>query len=82
MVSCGLMSVGEWVTVNAEFGARRPARESREASTALGRRFLQLAAAMSKLPVLEAACKKAGSEIHLAASFAFVAGALGRPRSP
>jgi len=65
------------IDITAHLGARKPARETREASAALGRRFLYLAAAMSKLPLLEQACAKSDSETHLAAVFGFVAGALG-----
>ena len=75
--SCGLTCVRDWLDLNAQLGARKPARESREASAALGRRFLHLAASISKLPLLEEACEKIESEIHLPASFGFVAGALG-----
>lgn len=77
--SCRLTSIPEWLALNAELGARKPARESREASAAMGRRFLHLAASMSKLPLLEEASDHAAAdpEIHLAPSFGFVAGALG-----
>jgi urease accessory protein len=74
--SCRLTSIPAWMELNAELGARKPARESREASVALGRRFLHLAAAMSNIPLLEEACA-AGVELHLAASFGLTAGALG-----
>jgi urease accessory protein len=78
--SCSISNVEEWMALNAQLGARKPARESREASAALGRRFLHLASVMSKLPLLEEACA-AVSEVHMAASFGFVAGALGvRPK--
>ena len=63
--------------ITPQLGARKPARESREGSAALGRRFLQLAAAMSKLPLLEEECARLESDTHLASVFGFVAGALG-----
>jgi urease accessory protein len=61
-------SADEWLALNHEFGSRKPARESRDASAAMGRRFLQLAARM-RLDV--------PSEGHLAPSFGYVAGMLG-----
>ena len=44
--SCGA-SLHEWLALNAELGARKLARESRDGSAAMGRRFLRLAANMS-----------------------------------
>src|ERR1700722_15647000 len=44
--SCGAScqaSLDEWLILNAELGARKVARESRDASAAMGRRFLRLA---------------------------------------
>ncbi|HTC87361.1 MAG TPA: urease accessory UreF family protein, partial [Bryobacteraceae bacterium] len=75
--SCGA-SVGEWIDLNAELGARKVARVSRDASAAMGRRFLRLAVNMSdEPPLIEASEAALGSEIHLACCFGFVAGALG-----
>jgi urease accessory protein len=77
--SCDLAQRGaleEWRRLNVKFGARRPARESREASAAMGRRFLSLAARVSGIPLLDAAVGCA-IETHLATSFGFVAGAIG-----
>lgn len=72
--SCGA-GISEWLALNAELGARKLARESRDASAAMGRRFLRLAAAMSDHPLL---LNAAGveDEVHLAPCFGFVAGAL------
>jgi urease accessory protein len=53
--SCGA-DVGEWLTLNAELGARKLARESRDASAAMGRRFLRLAANM-----LRSCCRNLGN---------------------
>ena len=75
--SCGIRNVDEWMALNAQLGARKSARESREGSAAMGRRFLHLAAAMSRGPLLEQACQEAEGEIHLANAFGFVAGTLG-----
>jgi urease accessory protein len=77
--SCGA-GIREWLTLNSELGARKLARESRDASAAMGRRFLRLAASMSRNELLIAASNAAaspGAEVHLAACFGFVAGALG-----
>lgn len=70
--SCGA-GVDEWLALNAEFGARKLARESRDASSAMGRRFLRLAASISGDERLIAA-SHLEAEAHLAASFGFVAG--------
>jgi urease accessory protein len=72
--SCGAQ-IPEWIAINAGLGARKVARESREASAAMGRRFLRLAASMSGHPLLlEASALDA--ELHLPPCFGFVAGAL------
>jgi len=63
----------EWVALNVELGARKPARESREGSAAMGRRFLRLAAIVSGRAVLIAA-SELGAETHLAACFGLAAG--------
>jgi urease accessory protein len=79
LASCGA-SITEWLALNGELGARKLARESRDASAAMGRRFLRLAASMSRNELLiEAtdAASASGTEVHLAAGFGFVAGALG-----
>ena len=81
--SCGAhcgAGIPEWLTLNIELGARKSARESRDASAAMGRRFLRLAASMSRNELLiEAsdAAASSGIEVHLAACFGFVAGAFG-----
>jgi urease accessory protein len=73
--SCGA-GIDEWLALNAELGARKLARESRDASAAMGRRFLRLAANISGNDLLIAA-SGLKAETHLAACFGFVAGALG-----
>jgi urease accessory protein len=72
--SCGA-TISEWLDLNAELGARKVARESRDASAAMGRRFLRLAANMSDHPLLVEASALDG-EVHLATCFGFVACAL------
>lgn len=64
-----------WLELNQELSARKIARESREASIALGRRFLNLAAAASKHPLLRQAAQYT-DEAHLATSFGLFAGAM------
>jgi urease accessory protein len=73
--SCGA-NVGEWLTLNAELGARKLARESRDASSAMGRRFLRLAASISGNDLLIDASDLQG-ETHLAACFGLVSGVFG-----
>ena len=73
--SCGA-KLDDWYALNIELGARKQARESRDASAAMGRRFLRLAAAVSDHPLLLEAAR-VDAEVHLAASFGFVASALG-----
>jgi urease accessory protein len=66
----------EWLAWNTELGARKLARESRDASAAMGRRFLRLAANISGEELLIAA-SELGAEVHLAPCFGLVAGTLG-----
>jgi urease accessory protein len=66
-------AIEDWLALNAQLGARKLARESRDASSAMGRRFLRLAASISGDELLAQASESA-TEIHLAVSFGFVAG--------
>jgi urease accessory protein len=78
--SSTLPDFSQWLRWNAELGARKLARESRDASAAMGRRFLRLAANMSGSALLMKALDvvaESGTEVHLAASFGLVAGSLG-----
>ena len=73
-------SISQWLLWNAGLGARKLARESREASAAMGRRFLSLAARVSGIPPLAYALERAssgGGELHLAPCFGLVAGVMG-----
>jgi urease accessory protein len=73
-------SAALWFSWNADLGARRLARESRDGSAAMGRRFLDLAARVSEIPLLLEARRRAtngGHELHLAPCFGLVAGAMG-----
>jgi urease accessory protein len=79
--SCELASatdpdLGRWHGWNLELGARKLARESREASAAMGKRFLDLAARLSSSDLLRKAAGP-GGEVHLATCFGLTAGALG-----
>lgn len=74
--SAGRPDIRQWLAWNAELGARKLARESRDASLAMGRRFLRLAANISGDECLIAA-SELGMEVHLAACFGFVAGVFG-----
>ncbi len=65
-----------WSELNTELTARKPARESRDASLALGRRFLRLANSL----ISDARLVRPGST-HFAAAFGLVSGVLGIPRT-
>jgi urease accessory protein len=73
--SCTFPAIPEWLRLNAELGARKLARESRDASAAMGRRFLRLAASISRDELLLSA-SELEAELHLAACFGLVAGVL------
>lgn len=79
--SCDIASLDQWLALNIELGARKLARESRDASTSMGRRFLELAATVSELPLLVSACGL-GTQFHLAPCFGLVAGAMGIEPEP
>jgi urease accessory protein len=84
-MSCAMAKSGDgldgWLELNVELGARKLARESRDASTSMGRRFLELAATVSELPLLVSACGL-GIQLHLAPCFGLVAGAMGIEPEP
>lgn len=68
-----------WMRLNQTLAARKPARESREASATLGKRFLRLATSLEPLPRLQDAIKASGArgfDIHLCTAFGLVGGAL------
>jgi urease accessory protein len=62
-----------WLALNARLSVWKPARESREASLRLGKRFLSLAATLMERPL------GASGEVHLATAFGCVAAALQLP---
>jgi urease accessory protein len=65
-----------WFGWNLELAARKPARESRDASAAMGKRFLDLAARLTESDLLRKAVDHA-NEVHLAPCFGLVAGVMG-----
>ncbi|HTS49102.1 MAG TPA: urease accessory UreF family protein [Bryobacteraceae bacterium] len=73
-------ALDQWLDWNTELGARKLARESRDASAAMGRRLLDLAARVSGIPLLLGARElpsSTGVELQLAPCFGLVAGAIG-----
>lgn len=69
-----------WLAINQRLDALKMARESRSASAALGRRFIQLAFDVIGDPVLKAALqsvKADGTGLHQCAAFGLVGGVLG-----
>jgi urease accessory protein len=79
--SSKITSLDQWLALNVELGARKLARESRDASESMGRRFLDLAARVSQLPLLMSASERT-MELHLASCFGLVAGAMGIEPEP
>lgn len=71
--------IAQWVRINQRLSALRPARETRAASSALGRRFLALALSLytnTNLPSTLQTVRQAGSELHHATLFGLVGGLL------
>ncbi|HLY27263.1 MAG TPA: urease accessory UreF family protein [Aggregatilineales bacterium] len=72
----------QWLSLNYQLDALKLARESREASAALGRRFLQLAIGLDSQPILERALavnKSQASHTHHCAAFGLTCGAWAIP---
>ncbi len=70
----------DWLALNARLSAYKTARESRNASATLGRRFLQLAQGLEEHPLLQRALqatKDAREDIHYSTAFGLVGGILG-----
>ena len=71
--------IAQWLAWNAHLGARKLARESRDASAAMGRRFLTLAAGVANIMLLRTTIRRAeqaGAQMHLALCFGLTAGAM------
>lgn len=60
----------DWAALNQQLSARKPARESREASLTLGRRFLQLFGALEGREI-------PAGDVHYASAFGYAGRALG-----
>jgi urease accessory protein len=74
--------LNEWLHLNEGLSARKPARESRDASAAMGRRFLELALELEPLENLitaRNAARESAVPVHSSAAFGLVAGALTLP---
>ena len=72
--------IAAWLGLNQRLDALKTARESRAASTSLGRRFVQLALDLEESPRLREALQMAKAEgvgIHHCAAFGLVGGVLG-----
>jgi urease accessory protein len=72
--------IERWLDLNMKFSAFKLARESRSASTTLGRRFLRLVNGLVELPILAAAIAAAQAsetDIHHCAAFGLAGAALG-----
>ena len=74
--SSEITSLDRWLALTVELSARKLSRESRDASATMGRRFLELAARVSEIPLLVSASEQ-GTQLHLAPCFGLVAGAMG-----
>jgi urease accessory protein len=83
--SSEITSLDRWLALNVELSARKLSRESRDASASMGRRFLDLVARVSDLPLLQSAAQQAaqsGMQVHLAPCFGLAAGAMGIEPEP
>ncbi len=72
-------SLAEWIDLNAQLSAFKTARESRQASASLGRRFLQLVLGLEIHPFLPRfvqEAKTAAVETHHSLAFGLVSGLL------
>jgi urease accessory protein len=76
----GHLAVRAWLELNDLISARKPGRESRAASAALGRNFLSAVISAGDYPVLvEArdAARRSGTLVHHAAAFGLTSAVLG-----
>lgn len=72
-------AVDRWLQLNLWLAALKPARESREASATLGRRFLQTITQLEPTPMLQqaqAAARQAAVDMYYCTAFGLVGGAL------
>lgn len=71
--------VERWLQLNTWLAAMKPARESREASATLGRRFLQTVSGLERAPALQQAqqvAHQSAIDSHYCTAFGFVGGVL------
>lgn len=76
----GEFSSERWVEVNQRLSARKPSRESRAGSAALGRNFLSAVIGLGDSPLLSqafAASRDTETAVHHSPAFGLVAGAMG-----
>lgn len=80
----GPFSTEKWLELNDQLSARKPGREARAASAALGQNFLRAVAALANRGVLHEALEASrqssidcASMIHHAVAFGLASGALG-----
>lgn len=72
-------ALDQWLQLNLGCAALKPARESRDASAALGRRFLQTVAHLEGSPLLQQAqalAQQSVVDIHYCTAFGLVGGVL------
>jgi urease accessory protein len=77
------LDVESWLDLNRRLSARKPAREGRAGSAALGRRLLRLVCQLEESPLLEQAYRAAqdeGVDLHYSTGFGLSGGALGLDR--
>jgi urease accessory protein len=69
----------EWLALNEQLSAIKTARESRAASAALGRRFLQLLLSLEDAPLIQIAMQSArssGKDTHYSIAFGLAGGVV------
>ena len=72
--------IQSWLDLNTKLGAFKMARESRTASSTLGRRFIQLVDSLAGLTVLQVAieaARQAEVDVHHCTAFGLASAALG-----
>ena len=78
--ACEAFSPASWLELNEKLGARKPSRESRAASGALGQHFMMAVRNLGDFPVIAEAfdaSQSSRSMVHHSAAFGLSGGALG-----
>ena len=73
-------STERWVEINQRLGARKPSRESRAGSAALGQHFLSAILGLGEFPLVRqalVAARDTQTTVHHSPAFGLVAGVLG-----